>query len=119
VDLRLGCIVSEIVGLWRPDAAAAPPPLSAYAIAAGILVAAMIGLGLVATRLLARRAGERLAATTPEAWWVCPACHSINGLKAARCYSCAAPQPVDAGMASMPTGDVPLTSQSFGRAKRD
>jgi len=117
VDLRLGCIVSEVVGLWRPDQAASPPTLSAYAITLGVLVAAVIGLGLVATRFLARRAGERLAATTPEAWWVCPSCHSINGLGASRCYNCAGPRPADAGAAPMLTSDAPVTPQSFGRGK--
>src|SRR6185503_19649665 len=28
VDLRLGCIVSELVGLYRPDQATAPPTIS-------------------------------------------------------------------------------------------
>jgi hypothetical protein len=117
VDLRLGCIVSEVVGLWRPGQAAAPPTLSAYAIALGVLVAATIGLGLVATRVLARRAGARLAPTIPEAWWVCPACHSINGLAASRCYNCGAPQVADATAAPMLTSHVPSTPQSSGRGK--
>jgi hypothetical protein len=118
VDLRLGCIVSEVVGLWRPGQASQPPTLSAYAIAIGILVAALVGLGLVATRLVARRAGTRLAATTPDAWWICPACHSINGLNATRCYNCSAPRPADAFADAMPTSHDPSTPQSFGRGKR-
>ena len=119
VDLRLGCIVSELVGLYRPDQAAPPPTLSAYAIALGILVAATIGLGLVGARLLARRAGARLAATTPEAWWVCPTCHSINGMHVAHCYNCGTSRPADAADAAMLTSDLPSTPQSFGRGKHE
>lgn len=117
VDLRLGCIVSEVVGLWRPSQTSPPPPLSAYAVAAGVLVMACIGLGLIAVRLMARRAGRRLAPTTPDAWWVCPSCHSINGLGTARCYNCATPAPDDIGAALMPTSAQPATPQSFGRGK--
>ena len=117
VDLRLGCIVSEVVGLWRPDQASPPPTLSAYAITLGILVAAAIGLGLVGTRLIARRAGARLASTTPEAWWVCASCHSINGLNSGRCYNCAAARPDVTGGPPLLTSDAPSIPQSFGRGK--
>jgi hypothetical protein len=119
VDLRLGCIVSEVIGLWRPEQASAPPTLSAYAITLAVLVTALVGLGILGARLLGRRAGERLAPTTPEAWWVCGTCHSLNGLSAARCYNCAAPRPEDVASALMPTSDQPSTPQSFGRGKRD
>jgi hypothetical protein len=119
VDLRLGCIVSEVVGLWRPDAVSPPPTLSTYAVVLGVLVAASVGLGLVLTRMLARRAGARLAPSTPGAWWVCPACHSINGLRVARCYNCAAPRPPGAGVEPLLTGEVPTTPQSFGRGKHE
>jgi hypothetical protein len=117
VDLRLGCIVSEVVGLWKPEQASAPPTLSAYAIAVAALAVASLGLALIATRLLARRASARLAATTPGAWWVCGACHSINGLGSARCYNCSAPRPADAAATAMLTDDSPATPQSFGRGK--
>ncbi|HTK45187.1 MAG TPA: hypothetical protein VL749_07535 [Patescibacteria group bacterium] len=117
VDLRLGCIVSEVIGLWRPSQTSPPPPLSAYAVAVGILAMALIALGLVAARLLARRAGQRLAPVTPEAWWVCPSCHSINGVGTARCYNCALPAPDDISTALLPTSDQPVTPQSFGRGK--
>jgi hypothetical protein len=117
VDLRLGCVVSEVIGLWRPDQAAAPPPLSTYAIALAALVGSVIGLGLVATRVLARRAGARLAPTTPGAWWVCPSCHSINGLGVGQCYRCGTPMPDDVGASLLPTGEEASTPQSFGRGK--
>ena len=117
VDLRLGCVVSELIGLWRPDQSSAPPTLSAYAITAAALVVASVALGLAITRLLARRAGRRLAPMTPDAWWVCPSCHSINGFAASRCYNCGSPQPSDAAAGAMLTGDPPTTPQSFGRGK--
>jgi hypothetical protein len=116
VDLRLGCIVSEVVGLYRPDQAGPPPTLSSYAVWLGVLVVAGIGLALVALRALGRGAGGRLAPTTPEAWWVCATCHSINGTASSRCYQCAAPRPDDVGVL-LPTGDNPATPQSFGRGK--
>jgi hypothetical protein len=119
VDLRLGCIVSEIVGLWRPGQASPPPTLSAYAIALAALVLAGVLLGALSIRLLARRAGRRLAPVTPEAWWVCPTCHSINGLGSTRCYNCATPVPTDIEAAILPTSDEPATPQSFGRGKRE
>lgn len=119
VDLRLGCVVSEVIGLWRPDQSTRPPTLSTYAIFTGILVVAIAGLGMISVRLFARRAGARLAPTTPDAWWVCPTCRSVNGLTASRCYNCATAQP-DAGAAAvMETRDDPLTPQTFGRGKHE
>jgi len=119
VDLRLGCIVSEVIGLWRPDQAAQPPTLSTYAIFTGVLVTAIAGLGLISVRLMARRAGARLAPTTPDAWWVCPTCRSVNGLAASRCYNCATARP-DAGVAAvMQTREDPATPQSFGRGRHE
>lgn len=117
VDLRLGCIVSEVIGLWRPDQTTPPPTLSTYAIWLVVLIVAGVGLGLVGVRLLGRRAGQRLAATTPEAWWVCSACHSVNALASPRCYNCSAARPDDADATPMLTSDRPSTPQSFGRGK--
>jgi hypothetical protein len=119
VDLRLGCIVSEVVGLYRPDQASPPPTLSTYAIALAAAVGSIIGLALIGTRLLARHAGARLAPTTPDAWWVCPSCHSINGIGVSRCYSCSTARPTDMAGALLPTSEQPVTTQSFGRAKHE
>jgi len=119
VDLRLGCIVSELIGLWRPDQAAPPPTLSAYAIALGILIVATAGLGLIGMRLVGRAAGRRLAPITPDAWWVCPTCRSINGIGVTRCYDCGAPRPAAGAAQLMATGQDPSTPQSFGRGERD
>jgi hypothetical protein len=117
VDRLVGCIMSQIAGLWRPGEPANPPTLSAYGIALAALVAGSIGLGLAVTRLLARRASASLAPTTPDAWWVCPNCHSVNGLAMSRCYACGGTQPADAAATAMPTSDAPETRQSFGRGK--
>lgn len=119
VDLRLGCVVSEVIGRWRPDQASAPPPLSAYLVWLGVLVGAGIGLGFVVLRLAARGAGRRLAPATPGSWWVCPACHSINGLAVGSCYNCGAARPADAAANAMLTAEAPETAQSFGRGKHD
>jgi hypothetical protein len=104
VDLRLGCIVSEIVGLYTTSSQAEPPTLSAYA----VMVLAGIGVGVVlvghALRLLRRSASRRLASVTPGEWWICPACASINALGTSRCYACGGP-PGDGP--TLPTGDAP------------
>ena len=88
VDLRLGCIVSELVGLYTASDRGEPPRLSAYVLvlAGGVVVGVL--LVAFALRLLARRAGRRLAPVTPAEWWVCPECHSVNATSASRCYAC-------------------------------
>jgi hypothetical protein len=116
VDLRLGCVVSELVGLYAPGQAAAPPTISTYALTLVGIVLSITVLGVVATRLLARRAGEALAPVMPDAWWQCPTCRSVNGAGVTRCYSCGAPRPVDVGVI-LETDDRPGTPQSFGRGK--
>jgi hypothetical protein len=114
VDLRLGCVVSELVGLYTTGQAAPPPPLSAYVVGLGIAIAVVAGLLLLAGRLLARRAGQRLAPVTPGEWWLCSTCRSVNGTAAAHCYSCGSSR--SAGP-SLLTDDQPATPQSFGRGK--
>lgn len=117
VDLRLGCVVSEVVGLYRPGQAAAPPTISTYGI---VLLAIVLGAAvaaIVSTRLLARRAGAALAPVMPDAWWQCPGCRSVNGAGVTRCYSCGAHRPADVEV-TLATDDSPGTPQSFGRGKR-
>ena len=116
VDLRLGCIVSELVGLYTPGQAAAPPAMSTYAVGVLALVAALVVAAAASSRLLARRAGRALAPATPDAWWQCPACRSVNGAGVTRCYSCGSARPVDAAV-RLETDDRPGTPQSFGRGK--
>lgn len=115
VDLRLGCIVGEVVGLYTAGQAEPPAPLSTYAI--GVILAVAPGAALVwlAGRILARRAGRRLAPVVPGEWWVCGSCHSVNGAGVTRCYSCGAPP---AGGPAMRTDDQPAITQSFGAGRK-
>ncbi len=111
VDLRLGCIVSEVVGLYTASNRGDPPRLSAYV----LVLAGGTGVGILlvalALRLLGRRAGRRLAPVLPDEWWVCPRCHSVNGAGVARCYACGGP-PGDGP--TLPTVARPETPQSSG-----
>ena len=116
VDLRLGCIVSEIVGLYTPGQASAPPTISTYALALIAIVLGVASVAVLSTRLLARRAGAALAPVTPDAWWQCPTCRSVNGAGVTRCYSCSSPRPAEVGVI-LETDDSPGTPQSFGRGK--
>lgn len=116
VDLRLGCIVSEVVGLYTPGQASAPPTISTYALVLVGIVLGVAVVALLATRLLARRAGEALAPVTPSAWWQCPTCRSVNGAGVTRCYSCGSMRPADVRVI-LETDDSPGTPQSFGRGK--
>jgi hypothetical protein len=115
VDLRLGCIIGELVGLYTASDREDPPTLSAYVIA--LAVGLVLGLALVAAalRLLARRASRRLAPVTPSEWWVCPSCSSVNGTAASRCYACGGP-PGDGP--TMTTDPDPVTAQQLGGSTR-
>ena len=114
VDLRLGCIVSELVGLYSAGQAGPPPTLSTYAIGLVTAVALIVGASLLAVRFLASRAASRLAPVVPTEWWLCPGCRSVNAARATRCYRCGSPP---AGGPTLPTDDTPATPQSFGRGK--
>lgn len=114
VDLRLGCIVSELVGLYSAGQAEAPPTLSAYAIGLIAGIALLLGAALVLLRILGRRAAARLAPVVPGEWWLCPSCRSVNPAQGTRCYRCGSP-PGEGP--SMPTAERPSTPQSFGRGK--
>ena len=115
VDLRLGCIVGSVVGVYTTAQAAMATPLSSYA----IMLALVVGAGIVAVwlvgRLLARRAGERLAPVMPGEWWVCGSCKSVNGAQAGRCYSCGTGRPDGP---TMSTDTHPAISQSFGSKRK-
>jgi hypothetical protein len=111
VDLRLGCIIGELVGLYTASSAADPTPISFYFIALfGGLVAALV-LAWLVMRVLFKRAGRRMAPVLPGTWWVCDRCRSVNAADASRCYACGAP-PSDGP--ALPTSDRPETPQSFG-----
>ncbi len=115
VDLRLGCIVGEVVGLYRPGHAAVPAPLSSYALLVGFLVVGALFVVWLVSRLVARRAGRRLAPVLANAWWVCGSCKSVNGAGVTRCYSCASPPPDGP---TMTTDDNPSIPQSFGSTRK-
>ena len=115
VDLRLGCIVGEVVGLYTTTQAAPPAPLSTYAILVAIVILSGLLLVGVAGRLIARRAGRRLAPVLPGEWWVCTSCKSVNGAGVAHCYSCGSGRPEGPALL---TDDSPATPQTFGRRKR-
>ncbi|HJW21110.1 MAG TPA: Ran-binding zinc finger domain-containing protein [Candidatus Limnocylindrales bacterium] len=93
VDLRLGCLVGEVVGTFTGATDQGDPaPLSSY-----LEPLVLVGLGLagmVVALVLTRRAlGHRLAPVAPSEWWSCGACRSLNPGSASRCYSCGAPRP--------------------------
>jgi hypothetical protein len=115
VDLRLGCTVGEVVGVYTAANPGRPAPLSTYAILVGIVIAGGLGLAWLVGRFFARRAGRRLAPVLPSTWWVCASCSSVNGAGVQRCYSCGTPQP-DGPMLS--TADDPGIPQSFGRTRK-
>ena len=112
VDLRLGCIARELVGLYTGEEPSGQATrLSAYlAPIIGVAVAVAVAIGLL--QLARRRAGRRLAPATPAAWWLCPVCRSVNAAGRPACYSCGAAWTADALV--VPTADHPETIQRFG-----
>ena len=115
VDLRLGCIVSQVVGLYTAGQSEPPPTLSAYVVGLLAISLAAVVVAALAVRLVRGAAGRRLAPAVPGAWWQCPACRSVNAAGASRCYSCGAPRAEDTILV---TDASPATPQSFGRGKR-
>lgn len=115
VDLRLGCIVSEVVGLYTAGQAAPPAPLSTYVIFLGVLAVLAVVALWFAGRLVARRAGRRLAPVLAGEWWICGTCRSVNGAGMSRCYSCGGGRP-DGPL--LTTDEHPEVSQSFGRRRK-
>jgi hypothetical protein len=96
VDLRLGCLLGEIVGTFTGSTDQGDPaPLSSYL---EPLLAVVLGLsGAVVALVLARRVlGRRLAPVVPVDWWNCDACRSYNAGSASRCYACGARRPAAA-----------------------
>lgn len=115
VDLKLGCIVGQVVGLYSTAATAQPAPLSTYAIGVALLVAAGLGAVWLVGRFASQKAGERMAPVLAGEWWVCATCKSVNGAGVTRCYSCGSPPPDGA---TMHTSETPGTPQSFGRTRK-
>lgn len=115
VDLRLGCIVGEVVGIYIPGQSAPPAPLSSYAIVVGILLVGIVIVIWLVGRLVAQRAGRRLAPVLPGEWWVCATCRSVNGAGVERCYSCGSGRP-DGPMLTTDTN--PEIPQLFGSTRK-
>ena len=117
VDLRLGCMIGELVGHYTGAAAEPATPASSYGLlVVGILAAGAIAIWL-AGRLIGRAAGRRLAPVQPGEWWLCPSCRSVNGAGVQHCYSCGAARPAGAGP-TLVTDDAPSTTQSFGHTRK-
>jgi hypothetical protein len=115
IDLKLGCIVGEVVGVYVPGQSKPPAPLSSYAILVGIvLIGLASGIWLLG-RLVARRASRWLPPVLPSAWWVCATCRSVNGAVVEHCYSCGSARPDGPALL---TDDQPSTPQSFGRKRK-
>lgn len=115
VDLRLGCIIGELVGHYSAAATRDATPASTYALVVlGILIAGLVAIWLVA-RFLRRAAGRSLAPVQPGEWWLCATCRSVNGAGVVHCYSCGAP-PSDGP--TLRTDDAPSTAQSFGSTRK-
>lgn len=93
IDLRLGCLVGEVVGTFTGTTDQGDPaPLSSYL--EPLLFTSLALAGAVAALLLSRRLlGRRLAPVTPAEWWTCDACRSVNPGSGSRCYGCGAPRP--------------------------
>lgn len=117
VDLRLGCIVGEVVGQYTGSVGQEATPASTYGlIVLGILVSGFVLIWLVG-RFVGRAAGRRLAPVQPGEWWLCGTCRSVNGAGVQHCYSCGARSPDDPGP-TLRTDDAPSTVQSFGSTRK-
>lgn len=115
IDLKLGCIVGEVVGVYIPGQAKPPAPLSSYAILVGIVLIGLVsGIWLVG-QLIAGQAGKRLAPVLPGAWWVCTTCKSVNGAGVDHCYSCGGARPDGPALL---TDDQPNIPQTFGSKRK-
>ena len=113
LDLRLGCVVSELVGAYTGSSdPSVAPRISDWLRPLGIV---LIGVAVVAAGALyaRRRAGRRLVAAAPTAWWSCPGCRSLNAAGAETCYRCGRAWEADA--LELRTDAEPPAPQAFGR----
>jgi hypothetical protein len=112
IDLRLGCIVSALIGATAGADPSTPPRISAWLGPLGAILLAILLLVMVARRVR-RSAGRRLASVEPAAWWSCPACRSLNAEGSAACYRCGHPwDPTIPILTPSPEG---LADQAIGR----
>jgi hypothetical protein len=111
IDLRMACVVRELVGHYTGAEPAGPQRISEVLVPMAAIV--VIGLSLfVGARMIVRRSSHVLAPVLPSSWWLCPACTSFNPAGAAACYSCHTPWTPDAKV--VPTSEQPLMVQRFG-----
>jgi len=84
------CIRDRVIGAYtgQSEAEINSDPLMPYAAGALVTGIALAVVGVVAMRLVGRKAGLRLAPERPDAWWVCPACQSVNAEGRPACYAC-------------------------------
>jgi hypothetical protein len=111
IDLRLGCIASELVGQYTGDHPGDPAPISTYLGPLLVLVGGFALLFLMFRAGLAK-GSRRLAPAVPSAYWLCPVCHSVNDPTRAACYSCGRPLSPEAAI--LPADERPEMVQRFG-----
>ncbi|MBI2763070.1 MAG: hypothetical protein HYX54_04875 [Chloroflexi bacterium] len=88
LDLRLACVVTELVGAYsNPGDAASPPRISDWLRPLGLASGGLLLISVL-VRGVVRRAGNRLAPVVPASWWSCPECRSLNPTGATACYRC-------------------------------
>ena len=113
LDLRLGCIVSQVVGAYTGSAdPSAEPRISDWLRPLGIVLAGVVVLAVAALHVRGR-VGRRLVASAPTAWWSCPACRSVNAAGTEACYRCG--RGWEAEALELRTDAEPPAPQSFGR----
>jgi len=115
VDLRLGCVIGELVGHYTGADAETVTPASTYAL---VTLAVIVGGGIaiwLVLRVARDAAGRRLAPVQPGEWWLCGSCRSVNGAGVEHCYSCGATRPDGP---TLHTDEAPTTTQSFGSSRK-
>jgi hypothetical protein len=111
IDLRMACVVRELVGHYTGSEPVGPERISEYAVPMLAIVAVGLGLFYVA-RMVVRRSSRVGAPVMPTEWWLCSACTSINPAGKPTCYSCHAAWTPDAKV--VPTSEQPVMVQRFG-----
>lgn len=114
LDLRIPCIVRELMGLVE-NPGDEPARLTMWLPTIAMLATAGFIAALILGRILGRaRVGfeRRTAPAAPGLRWSCPRCHSVNEPSRERCYSCGTAWSPAA--TTMPVAEHPIMVQSFG-----
>ncbi len=115
VDLRLGCIVAELVGAYTsPGDITTAPRISSWLKPIAFAGAGLVLVWIVA-RWMSRRAGVRLAPVVPAAWWSCSGCRSLNADGTVACYRCRQPRTGEPTL--VPGVDGPDETLSTGNSR--